>query len=221
MGVLAIEINGSLFAYTSRLEVEGESATICLISYPPPLNIARAIAQKLCDGLTQAGQPSNLMSSHGTSCPPQWGPCPASWPCHSPACVSSWKWGPAFATLLRTSSHGFAFPSRSKNILRDFREYWKPLELLGTKAAVSFPQPRCQGKFIISALPPSQKFLLERKVGKGPKQLLQRLFTDWQPQVFITCKLSLWNHAVTKNNPSGCLSICFSFWGAWQVCVTL
>lgn len=119
-GLLPIETNRSLFMYMSRLEVEGKSGTVCLICYSPSLNIAHAIAQKLCYGLMQAGQPSNLMSSHGTSCLPQWEPFPASWPCHSPACVSSWKWGPAFATILRISSHGFAFPSWNKNMLRDF-----------------------------------------------------------------------------------------------------
>lgn len=165
--------------YMSRLEVEGESSTICLIYYSPSLNIAHAIAQKLCDGFTQAGKPSKLMSSHGTSCLPQWGPCPASWPCHSPACRSSWKWGPAFPTILRISSHGFAFPSWNKNILRYFGVYWKPLELLGTKAACYLSPAQMSGWVHYKLPTPLIEILVRKRGWKGaqaaPPKTIHRL----------------------------------------------
>lgn len=121
------------------------------------------------------------------------------------ACVSFWKSGASFSYHPQDLFSGFAFPSQNKNIFGEFGVQWKPLELLGREKACQLP-PDQMSERVHYTIPASlTEILVRKRLDKaGPPKV------DWQPQMFIIYKLSLWSNAVTTNNSSGCLSI-YSF----------
>lgn len=196
--------------YMSRLEVEGESGSICLNYYSSSLRSYAMGSPKL----------GNL---------PIW--------CHHmghPACHSEGLVHPAGSAIplhvYPPGSGGQLFLPYSGSLLMVFpsfsetRIFWEPLECTGNhwncweqRCPVSFPHHRCQGEFIINSLPPHRNSCQETRLERGPNSSSKTIHRLAAPSVHYY-KLSLWNIAVSKNTPFGCFYLFFILRSMADIC---
>lgn len=191
--------------YMTRLESERELGTICLIYYSPSLNITQL--KSYVTGSCKLGNFPIWCHHMGHSA------------CHSGSLVKTA--GPAIPGMcILLEVRGQFFLPSSGSLLwvcfpfpkqKYFWRIWSAVEttrIAGKRKGLpASPRPDVRESSLYNPCFPHRNSCQEERLDKaGPP----KVFTDWQPQMFIIYKLSLWSNAVTTNNSSGCLSI-YSF----------
>lgn len=105
------------------------------------------------------------------------------------ACVSFWKSGASFSYHPQDHLSGFAFPSQNKKY---FWRIWSAVEttrIAGKREGLpASPRPDVRESSLYDPCFPHRNSCQEERLDKaGPP----KVFTDWQPQMFIIYKLSL------------------------------